>query len=197
VTSVLVNNVCGVAGGRSPRLSLGLERPPLARGFLGGRVGFGLQVLLDFQAHGGEVVHDFGIGETNHSDVGLLEGSSADGISGQAFGRVVLASIEFDHKSSRGAIKIWNELTDGSLPQEPNLVAAQELIPKFAFRRSHCRPKRSSEPCQLPSVRNSRHHKTLNNPKSQNPDKIRTRKPSLTRGGRSSPRLEPGGAPPA
>jgi hypothetical protein len=197
VTSALVNHVCGVAGGRSPRSSLGLERPPLARGFLGGLCCLGVEVLLDFQAHGGEVVHDFGIGKTDHGDVGLLECNGAGGISSQAFWRVVLASVEFDHESSRGAIKIGNVRSDGSLPQKPNLVPAQKLIPEFAFRRSHFRPKLSSEPCQLPSVRNSRHHKTVNNHKSPNPDKIHTRKTPLARGGRSSQWREPGGVPPA
>jgi hypothetical protein len=196
VTAVLVNHVGGVAGGRSPRSSLGLERPPLARGFLGGLCCLGVEVLLDFQAYGAEVVHDFGVGETNHGDVGLLEGSGSGSISHQAFRRVVLASIEFDHESSRGAIKIWNERTDGSLPQESNLVPAQKLIPKFAFRWSHSRPKPSSEPCQLPSVRNSRHPKTLNNSKSQNPNNPHPQKPTLARGGRSSQWREPGGATP-
>jgi hypothetical protein len=196
VTSILVNHVCGVAGGRSPRSSLGLEQPPLARGLLGGSGRYRDEGCLDFGAHGGEVVHDFGVGETNHGDVGLLECSGAGSISGQAFGSVVLAAVEFDHESSRGAIKIWNERTDGSLPQESNLVPAQKLIPEFAFRWSHSRPKPSSEPCQLPSVRNSRHPKTLNNSRSQNPNKIRTQKTSLARGGRSSQWREPGGATP-
>jgi hypothetical protein len=193
VTSALVHHVCGVAGGRSPGSSLGLERPPLARGLLGGSGRYRGEGCLDIGAHGGEMVHDFGVGETDDSDVGLLEGSGSGGISGQAFGRVVLASVEFDHESSRGAIKIWDELTDGSLPQEPNLMAAQKLIPKFAFRRSHSRPQLSSEPCQFPSVRNSRHRKTINNPKSQNPNNPHPQKPSLARGGRSSQRgaLEP------
>jgi hypothetical protein len=183
----------GVAGERSPGSSLGLERPPLARGLLGGSGRYRGEGCLDFGAHGGEVVHDFLIGEPNHGDVGLLECSGSGSISGQAFRGVMLAAIEFDHKSSRGAIKIWDERTDGSLPQESNLVPAQKLIPELAFRRSHFCPKPSSEPCQLPSVRNSRHQKTLNNPKSQNPDKSRTPKTPLTRGGRSSPKLEPGG----
>jgi hypothetical protein len=196
VTAVLINHVGGVAGGRSPGSSLWLERPPLARGLLGGSGRYRGEGCLDFGAHGGEVVHDFGVGETNHSDVGLLEGSGSGSISGQAFGRVVLSSIEFDHESSRGAIKIWDELTDGSLPQEPNLVPTQKLIPKFAFRRSHSRPQLSSEPCQLPSVRNSRHQKTINNPKSPNPNKNNPTKTPLTRGGRSSQWREPGGAPP-
>jgi hypothetical protein len=193
VTAVLVHYVCGVARGRSPGSSLGLERPPLARGLLGGSGRYRGEGCLDFGAHGGEVVHDFLIGETDHGDVGLLECNGSGSISGQAFGSVVLAAVKFDHESSRGAIKIGNVLTNGSLPQESNLVTAQKLIPKFAFRWSHSRPKPSSEPCQLPSVRNSRHQKTLNNPKSQNPDKSRTPKTPLTRGGRSSPKLEPGG----
>jgi hypothetical protein len=197
VTAVLVHYVFGVAGGRSPGSSPKLERPPLARGLLGGSGRYRDEGCLDLGAHGAEVVHDFGVGETNHGDVGLLECNGAGSISGQAFGRVVLASVEFDHESSRGAIKIWDERTDGSLPQEPNLMHAQKLIPKFAFRWSHSRPKFSSEPCQLPSVRNSRHRKTLNNPKSQNPNKSRTQKTPLTRGGRSSQWREPGGAPPA
>jgi hypothetical protein len=186
-----------MAGGRSPRSSLGLERPPLVRGLgLAWGFCFGFQVLLDFQAHGGEVVHDFGIGETNHGDVELLECNGTGSISSQTFGRVMLAAVEFDHESSRGAIKIWDERTDGSLPQKSNLVAAQELIPEFAFRRSHSRPKPSSEPCQLPSVRNSRHRKTLNNPKSPNPNKNNTTKTPLARGGRSSQWREPGRATP-
>jgi hypothetical protein len=186
----------GVAGGRSPGSSLGLERPPLARGLLGGSGRYRDEGCLDFGAHGLEVVHDFGVGETNHGDVGLLECGGPGSISGQAFRRVVLAAVKFDHESSRGAIKIWNVLTNGSLPQESNLVTAQKLIPKFAFRRSHFRTKPSSEPCQLPSVRNPRHQKTLNNPKSQNPNKSRTPKTPLVRGGRSSQWREPGGAHP-
>jgi hypothetical protein len=196
VTSALVSHVFGVAGGRSPRSSLGLERPPLARGLLGGSGRYRDEGCLDFGAHSGELVHNFLIGETNHSDVGLLECSGSGSISSQAFGRVVLAAIEFDHESSRSAIKIWNERTDRSLPQESNLVPAQKLIPEFAFRRSHSRPKPLSEPCQLPSVRNLWHQKTVNNSKSQNPNKIHTPKTPLTRGGRSSPKLEPGGATP-
>jgi hypothetical protein len=193
----LVGNVLGVAGGRSPRSSLWLERPPLARGLGVGWIGgLGVEVLLDFQAYDTELVHDFGVGETNHGDIGLLECGGSSSISSQAFGSVMLASVEFDHESSRGAIEIWNERTDGSLPQETNLMPAQELIPKLAFRWSHFRPKLSSEPCQLPSVRNSRHQKTVNNHKSQNPNNPHPQKPSLARGGRSSQWREPGGGHP-
>jgi hypothetical protein len=197
VTSALVNHVGGVAGGLSPGSSLGLERPPLVRGFFGGKVRLGIEVLLDLKTHGTELIHDFGVGETNHGDVGLLECSGPCSISHQTFGSVMLVAVEFDHESSRGTIKIWDERTDGSLPQESNLVPTQKLIPEFAFRWSHFRPKRSSEPCQLPSVRNSRHLKTLNNPKSRNPNNPHPQKPTLVRGGRSSQWREPGGAPPA
>lgn len=191
MTSNLVNHVYGIAGGRSPRSSLWLERPPLGRGFVEGLCWLGVEVLLDFLADGTELVHDFLVGEPDHGDVELLECNGTGSVPSQAFGSVVLAAIKFDHESSGGAIKIWNERTDGSLPQESNLVTAQELIPKFAFRRSHFRPKLSSEACQRPSVRNSPHQKTVNNHKSQNPNNPYPQKPSLVRGGRSPREVNP------
>ena len=105
----------------SPRSSK-LERPPLERG-LGLACGFwfGFKVLLDFLADGRELVHDFGVSETNHPQTEGLEVRRSGGILSEAIRGVVLRTIKFNHKFSRGAIKIWNERSDGSLPQESRL----------------------------------------------------------------------------
>jgi hypothetical protein len=197
VRGSLVNNVYGVAGGRSPRSSLGLERPPLARGFLGGLCCLGVKVLLDFQAHGWEVVHDFGVGKTNDFQTEGLEVGSSAGISSEAIRGVMLRTIEFNHEFSRGAIKIWNERSNRSLPQKSNLMPAQKLIPKFLFRRSQIPTQLLSKDRQIPPVRKPPiHPQTLTKQPSQNPNKNHPTKTTLFRGGRSSPKLEPGGARP-
>jgi hypothetical protein len=199
VTAALVGHVLGVAGGRSPRSSLGLERPPLARGLgLAWVFCFGFQVLLDLKTHGAEVVHDFGVGETNDLQTEGLEVSSSFGISSETFGGVMLRTIEFNHEFSRGAIKVWNERSDGPLTQESNLVTTQKLIPKFAFRRSYAPTQLLSKNRQVSLVRKPPvHPQTLTEQPSQNPNKPHPKKPSLFRGGRSSQWREPGGGHPA
>ena len=117
--------------GHSPRSSFGLERPPRARGFLGGLLGLGFEVGLDFQADGLEVIHDFLIGKTNDFDSEGLEVGGSACISSETFRGVMLRAIEFNYEFSRGAIEIWDERSDRSLPQESNLVPAQKLIPPF------------------------------------------------------------------
>ena len=180
MTGSLVDTVGGVVGGRSPRSSLGLERSTLARGFFGGCFGLGFQVGLDLKTDGSEVVHDFGVGKTNDPQTEGLEVLGSSGISSDAIRGVMLRAIEFNHKFSRGAIKIWNERSDGSLPQESNVVTTQKLIPKFAFCRSQIpaqllRSSRQIAPVRKPPI----HSQTLTNHKSQNSNKNNPKKTTL------------------